>query len=225
MGRSSINKDSVHEARDMTVYLRPTFTIESDHDQIIETAKKIITDCQTDKERAIRLFYFVRDMIYYNVNMVSVFEEDFRATRVLQWQQGYCVQKAVLLTALGRAAGIPTRLAFAKIKNHQLSPHIFQRLGTNIFPRHGYNQFYLNGRWITVAAPFNKTLCEKMHWPTVEFDGENDAILPSKDLEGKPYIEYIKTFGHKEDLPFRWIRNRIISIVGADKRPVPVAIP
>ena len=65
-------------------YLRPTFTIESDHDQILETAKKIIRDCQTDKQRAIRLFYFVRDMIYYNVNMVSVFEEDFKATATLQ---------------------------------------------------------------------------------------------------------------------------------------------
>jgi len=234
---STIDMPSVREESDMNVYLKPTFTIESDHDQIIETAKKIIGDCQTDKEKAIRLFYFVGDMIYYNVNMVSVFEEDFKATATLQWQQGYCVQKAVLLTAMGRAAGIPTRLAFAKIKNHQLSPDILQiknhqlspdilqRLGTNIFPRHGYNQFYLNGRWISVTATFNKTLCEKMNWPTVEFDGENDSILAPKDLGGKPYIEYIEKFGHKGDLPFQWIKDRITKMVGADKRPVPIDIP
>jgi len=222
---STIDMPSVREESDMNVYLKPTFTIESDHDQIIETAKKIIGDCQTDKEKAIRLFYFVGDMIYYNVNMVSVFEEDFKATATLQWQQGYCVQKAVLLTALGRAVGIPTRLAFAKIKNHQLSPDILQRLGTNIFPRHGYNQFYLNGRWISVTATFNKTLCEKMNWPTVAFDGENDSILAPKDLGGKPYIEYIEKFGHKGDLPFQWIKDRITKMVGADKRPVPIDIP
>ena len=216
---------SVHEETDMDVYLRHTFTIESDHDQIIDTAKEIIRDCQTDKQRAIRLFYFVRDMIYYNVNMVSVFEEDFRATATLEWQQGYCVQKAVLLAALGRAAGIPTRLAFAKIKNHQVSPDILQRLGTNVFPRHGYNQFYVNGTWINVAATFNKTLCEKMNWPTVEFDGEHDAILASEDLEGKLYIEYIEKFGHRGDLPFQWIKDRIIKMVGADKRPVPIDLP
>jgi transglutaminase-like putative cysteine protease len=123
--RSSTNIVSVDEKRGLDVYLRPTFTIESGHARIIETAKEIIRDCQTDKEKAIRLFYFVRDMIYYNVDMVSVFKEDFKATRILEWGQGYCVQKAVLLAALGRASGIPTRLTFAKIRNHKLPPLIF----------------------------------------------------------------------------------------------------
>ena len=222
--RSSTNIVSVDEKRGLDVYLRPTFTIESGHARIIETAKEIIRDCQTDKEKAIRLFYFVRDMIYYNVDMVSVFKEDFKATRILEWGQGYCVQKAVLLAALGRASGIPTRLTFAKIRNHKLPPHILQRLGTNIFPRHGYNQFFLNGRWIDAAATFNKSLCEKINLPTVEFDGENDSVLPPKDLEEKPYIEYVEKFSDKEDLPFEWIRDKVIQIVGAHKRPVPIDI-
>jgi hypothetical protein len=82
----------------------------------------------------------------------------------------------------------------------------------------------LNGRWIDAAATFNKSLCEKINLPTVEFDGENDSVLPSKDLEEKPYIEYIKKFGDKEDLPFEWIRDKVIQIVGAHKRPVPIDI-
>ncbi len=48
--------------------------------------------------------------------MISAFEEDFKASRVLEWGKGYCVQKAVLLEALARAAGIPSRLAFEKIR-------------------------------------------------------------------------------------------------------------
>jgi hypothetical protein len=59
----------------------------------------------------------------------------------------------------------------------------------------------------------------------VEFDGENDAVFPSKDLEGKPYMEYIEKFGHREDLPFQWIRDMVMQFVGADKRPVPIDIP
>ena len=113
--QSSRNRVSVKEEGDLDIFLRPTFTIESGHDRIVEAAKETTRDCQTDKEKAVRLFYFVRDRIYYNFNMVSVFEEDFRASRVLEWEQGYCVQKAVLLTALGRASGIPSRLTFAKI--------------------------------------------------------------------------------------------------------------
>ncbi|MEJ2724243.1 MAG: transglutaminase family protein [Deltaproteobacteria bacterium] len=222
---SSTNMVSINEEREPAVYLMPTFTIESDHERIVETAREITRGCRTDEEKAIRVFYFVRDMIYYNVDMVSVFEEDFRATRILEWRQGYCVQKAVLLTALGRASSIPTRLTFAKIKNHKVPPHILQRYGTNIFPRHGYNQFFLNGRWISAAATFNKSLCEKINSPTTDFDGENDSVLPSRDREGKPYIEYIEKFGHSEDLPFQWIRDEVVQMVGVDKRSVPMDTP
>jgi len=203
---------------EMEQYLKSTSTIETDHKRIIETARSLARDCSSDEQKAVRLFYFVRDSIKYNIYMISVFIEDFKASRILEWGKAYCVQKAVLLAALGRAAEIPSRLVFAKIRNHKLPPHILEMMGTNTFPRHGYNQFFLNGRWISAAATFNKELCEKNGLPTVEFDGKNDAILPEKDLKGAPYIEYVKKFPPKEDLPFDWIAQRISKIVGPDKR-------
>lgn len=204
---------------DMEVYLRPTFAIDSDHERIVETAEKLTGGCSSDEEKAVKLFYFVRDSIPYNVYMISVFIEDFKASRILEWGKGYCVQKAVLLTALGRASGVPSRLVFAKIKNHRVPAHVFEKLRTNVFPRHGYNQFYLNERWVSAAATFDRTLCEKNDLPTVEFDGKKDAILPDKDLMGKTYIEYIDKFPPVDDLPFDWIAKRISKIVGPDKRP------
>lgn len=204
---------------EMGHYLRATLTIEADHKKIIETATNVTRGCVSDEEKAIRLFYFVRDSIKYNIYMISVFIEDFKASRVLEWGKAYCVQKAVLLTALGRAAGIPSRLVFARIRNHKLPAHILEMMGTNTFPRHGYNQFFLNGRWVSAAATFDKVLCEKNGLPTVEFDGKTDAILPEKDLKGAPYIEYIEKFSPKEDLPFDWIIERVSQLVGSDKRP------
>ena len=204
---------------DMEVYLRPTFAIDSDHERIVETAEKLTGGCSSDEEKAVKLFYFVRDSIPYNVYMISVFIEDFKASRILEWGKGYCVQKAVLLAALGRASGVPSRLVFAKIKNHRVPDHVFEKLRTNVFPRHGYNQFYLNERWVSAAATFDRTLCEKNGLPTVEFDGKKDAILPDKDLMGKTYIEYIEKFPPVDDLPFDWIAKRISKIVGPDKRP------
>lgn len=200
-------------------YLQPTFTIEADHPRILETAETLTRGCKSDAEKAVRLFYFVRDQIRYNLYMISVFAEDFRASQVLAWGKGYCVQKAVLLAALGRAANIPTRLVFAKIRNHRVPAHITQMTGTNIFPRHGYDQFFLDGRWVSAAATFDAELCRKNHLPTVEFDGKTDAILPPTDLAGNPYIEYIEKFPHYPDLPFEWIRDRISRTVGPDKRP------
>jgi len=204
---------------EMGHYLQATSTIEADHKKIIEKVTNLTRGCASDEEKAVELFYFVRDSIRYNIYMISVFIEDFKASRILEWGKAYCVQKAVLLTALGRAAGIPSRLVFAKIRNHKLPAHILEIMGTNTFPRHGYNQFFLNGRWVSAAATFDKVLCEKNGLPTVEFDGKRDAILPEKDLKGAPYIEYIEKFPPKEDLPFDWIKERVSQLVGSDKRP------
>jgi len=203
----------------LTPYLTPTQMIDAGEKNIVAAAAMLTKDCADDVEKATRLFYFVRDSIKYNVYMVSVFIEDFKASRILAWGKGYCVQKAVLLTALGRAAGIPSRLAFAKIRNHTVPQHIINMTGSNIFPRHGYNQFYLQGRWVSAAATFDKALCKKNGLPTVEFDGKHDAHLPAQDLNGNPYIEYLEMYSSHEDLPFDWIKERLLTIVGPDKRP------
>jgi len=203
----------------MDIYLQPTEVIDADHPSIAAAAERLTQGCSTDRQKAVALFYFVRDCIHYNIFMTSVFKEDFRASKVLEWGKGYCVQKAVLLSALGRAAGIPSRLVFARITNHRLAPHIYDKLGVNTFPRHGYNQFFLNGRWISAAATFDKRLCEPNGLSVVEFDGKCDAVLPEKDLQGRPYIEYIEKFPPAHDLPFEWIAEALRRIVGPDKRP------
>lgn len=205
--------------RDKETYLQPTFTIESRHPMIMECLENVTGACTDDREKLVRLFYFVRDSIRYNLFMISAFEEDFRASRILEWGKGYCVQKAVLLAALARAARIPGRLAFAKIRNHRTPEHIVKKVGTNVFPRHGYNQFYCGGRWISAAAVFDKDLCEKNGLPTVEFDGSADAVLPERDLQGRPYIDYLEKYPATADLPFQWIVPVISERFGPDKRP------
>ncbi len=211
------------DKKDLEKYLKPTVTIDSDHEKIIETANDLTSGCSSNEEKAVRLFYFVRDSIRYNLYMISLFIEDFKASRVLEWREGYCVQKAVLLTALARAAGIPSRLVFAMIRNHKVPAHIFKQLGNNLFYRHGYNQFFLNGKWVTAAATFDINSCKKNNLPPVEFDGKTDATLPKKDLDGRPYVEYVEKFPHFADLPFDWIYEAIAEktteVLGQDKRP------
>ena len=202
----------------MAAYLKPSFTIQADHEKVVEKAIEVTRGCSTSVEKAVALFYFVRDSIKYNVYMASVFIEDFRASRVLEWGKGYCVQKAVLLAALGRAAGIPCRLVFAKIRNHQLPPQLYEWCGTDIFPRHGYNQFFLEGRWVSSTASFDKDMCARNGLPTVEFDGTRDAVLPERDLSGELYIEYLEKFPPTDDLPFEWIAERLARLIGPDKR-------
>jgi len=202
----------------MEIYLKPTEAIDSDQELIQETARNLTLGCTNDTEKAIKLFYFVRDSIRYNIYMISMYLNDFKASTVLSRRKGYCVQKAVLLAALGRALNIPTRLVFASIKNHRVPAHLIERTGTDIFPRHGYNQFYLNGEWVSMAATFDRELCLKNGLPTVEFDGAHDAILPKIDLAGNLYIEYLEVYQPQADLPLEWITRETSRIWGKEKR-------
>ncbi len=200
-------------------YLRPTFTIDCDHDRVRSCARELTKTCSGEREKVVNLFYFVRDSIRYNMYMISAFEEDFRASRVLKWGKGYCVQKAVLLTALGRAVGIPSRLVFARIRNHKIPPHILEWKKDDVFDGHGYTQFFIDGKWISAAPTFDKRLCDSLGVPAAEFDGKSDAVLPEKDLQGAPYIKYLEKYTHYDDLPFEWIRKRTVEAWGEEKRP------
>ncbi|MDD2603809.1 MAG: transglutaminase-like domain-containing protein [Desulfobacterales bacterium] len=202
----------------MDEYLKATAAIEAEHPLIKAKAAELTAGVATDREKAVRLFYFVRDQIPYNLFMISMHPDDFRASFILETGKGYCVQKAVLLCALARAAGIPSRLALARIRNHRVPSKIRERLGRNEFPGHGYNQFLLEGQWVTAAATFDAKLCSRVGVPVVEFDGRNDAMLPDKALDGSPYIEYVERYGTFDDLPLDFITERTSKIWGKDKR-------
>jgi len=205
--------------KNIGLYLRPTQAIDSEHKSIKEVARELSSGSSVMAEKAVKLFYFVRDRVPYSLFMISMYPEDFRASRVLEWKKGYCVQKAVLLAALGRAMGIPSRLAFAKIRNHRVPAQLRERMGTDIFPRHCYNQLYLDERWVSVATNFDRELCRRNGFPPVEFNGVDDAFLPPKDLAGNPYVEYLVRYGPRADLPLKWITRETSKIWGTEKRP------
>jgi len=202
----------------MVEFLQATAAIEAEHPVIKAKADELAGDAASARDKVLRLFTFVRDQIPYNLFMISMHPDDFRASFILESQKGYCVQKAVLLCALARACGVPSRLALARIRNHRIPPALQARLGRNEFPGHGYNQFFLDDRWVSVAATFDAALCTRVGVPVVEFDGQNDAILPATALDGSPYIEYLEHYGYFDDLPLEFITERTSKIWGRDKR-------
>ena len=186
----------------MLEYLKPTKFIESDAPSIKKTAQIIASGKRDVSEIAKALFYFVRDEIKYTIYISKLREKDNRATEILSRKKGYCVQKAVLLVALARASGIPARLRFADIVNFKLPEHILKvRKGDRLFVYHGYAELFINGKWVKVAPVFNLDVCERHGILPVEFDGKNDAILPEKDVHGRPHIKYVRDRGAYIDLP------------------------
>jgi len=200
----------------MERYLRPTPAIDCDNELIREKARNLTEGYQEVADKAKSLFYFVRDGIKYNLYVPSDRPEYFRASTTLERGDGFCIQKAVLTAALARAVGIPARLHLAAIRNHLAPDKVKELLGADLFPTHGYNELYIEGTWVKVAPTFNLKMCQKTRTIPVEFDGKNDAVLPSHNLDGKPHIEYVQDHGYYDDLPFDKIINLRIQTLGAD---------
>jgi len=196
-------------------YLDATYFIDSDHPSMQEKSKEVTGNKADIISKAKSLFYFVRDEIRYNLYAPRILPEHFVASETLRRGTGYCVQKAVLLAALARAAGIPAGLGFARLRNNLLSEKMLATLGTNILPFHGYTEFHLNGNKVKATPAFDLRLCEKHNFVPVEFDGEHDAMFSPYNRDGKPHIEYVKYLGHYDDLPIDMLWDVMLETYGA----------
>ena len=141
--------------KDLDIYLQSTPSIDCDHPLIVKTVEDLVRGCSGDSEKAVRLFYYVRDKCHYNMYDLSDDPDDYRSSQILGKGQGWCMPKAILLTSLCRAAGIPSRLILTSIRNHKSPPEAVEMMGTNIFFPHVYNHIYLNGSWIKAAPTFD----------------------------------------------------------------------
>jgi len=201
----------LNRAIDESRGLEPTFFIDCDNAAVTGKSADLTADLEGAKKRAVRLFYFVKDEIRYNIYAPRPTDSHFRASHVLAAKEGYCVQKAVLLVALARAARVPARLRFAEIRAHLTAPEIVKKRGSNIFPFHGLADLYINGRWVRTTPTYDRAYCEKMMVTPVPFNGEDDAMLPSHTDDGRPNVEYIRDRGFFYDLPIDEIRKGSLS--------------
>jgi len=197
-------------------YLKPTPSIDCETLSIQEKARELTAGHEGIAQRATILFYFVRDGIKYNPYAQRSLLEHYRASSILAREEGYCVQKAILLTALARAAGIPARLRFADIRNHLHFGKLMKLMGTNLFIYHGYDELYINGRWLKATPTFHLKMCRRQHIVPVEFDGTQDAIFHLHNQDGELQIEYVCDHGHYLDVPFDEIASARVSGYGTE---------
>ncbi|HUU62816.1 MAG TPA: transglutaminase family protein [Dehalococcoidia bacterium] len=187
----------------MQRYLNCTYTIDCEEESVKEKAQILTMDQETTVDRAKALFYFVRDGIKYNPYVPLYTLEDNRASITLKRGEGYCVQKAILLAALARASGIPTKLGFADIRNYIIPKKLADAMrGENLFIYHGYVSFYLDRKWVKATPAFDLKMCKKNRIIPVDFDGRSDAQFHRYNREGKLHIEYVQDHGYFDDLPW-----------------------
>jgi transglutaminase-like putative cysteine protease len=196
-------RDPRHD--DLSNYLSPTAFIDCDNQTIVDYAHSKTDKNSSDVDKAVRLYYAVRDDIYYDPYRFSPDPEKMKASYTLESKRGYCVAKAVLLAATSRAVGIPSRLGFADVINHLATERLKKLMGTDIFYYHGYTEFFLNNKWVKATPAFNRSMCEKFSVKPLEFDGANDSIFHAFDTQGNKHMEYLRDHGSFADLPLATI--------------------
>lgn len=191
----------------LTEYLMPTAMIDSDHAAIVDFAQKSTTGLSNPKDRAIHLYYQVRDGIRYDPYAIDLTVPGMRASTTLKSGRGWCVPKAILLTACCRVLGIPARLGFADVRNHISTARMRRQMRTDIFFWHGYTAIYLSRKWIKATPAFNIQLCDRFKLKPLEFDGCSDSIYHPFDQLGNKHMEYVRYRGEMADVPLDEIRN------------------
>ena len=186
----------------MKEYLRPTEFLDSDHASVRAFAEMSIGAAAGDVDKAVKLFYAVRDGFQYDPYVLDLRRESLKASALLAKTRGYCVEKAILLAASARAVGIPSRLSFYIVKNHIATERLTQALEKDYLVFHGAAELYLDERWIKTTPAFNKRLCDFLGVEPIEFDGTSDAIFQEYDRAGNVFMEYLHDYGAFDDMPY-----------------------
>ncbi len=187
--------------RELAEFLRPTPFLDSDHPKVRALAERE-AGSGSDLERAVRLYYAVRDGVRYDPYAMALRPEEYRASRVAEMPAAYCTQKAVLLAATARSIGIPAALGFADVRNHLTTPKLDRLMGGNdLFVWHGYTDLFLEGRWVKATPAFNLALCERFGVLPLEFDGRTDSVFQEFDRRQRRHMEYVRARGRFADLP------------------------
>lgn len=179
--------------------LAPTPLIDSDHPAVAAFARR--HDASDERQRAVDLYYAVRDGLRYDPYRIDLSAAGMKASRALELGIGWCVTKAALLAAAARASGIPARVGYADVRNHLSTERMRKLLQSDVFVWHGYTELWLDGAWLKATPAFNLALCERFGLLPLEFDGRSDSLYHPCDREGRRHMEYLNRRGSFDEIP------------------------
>ena len=185
------------------VYMQPTDYFDFDEESVRAFAFSSVSGASSAKEKAIKLFYAVRDTIRYDPYSISLDPTTYKASSVLDARSGFCLPKANLLIACARATGIPADIGLADVMNHLCTERLRRMMGgKELFLHHGFAVLHIDGTWVKAAPAFNIELCDKFDVVPTDFDGEHHALFQQYDAKGRCHMEYVADHGVWSDFPF-----------------------
>ncbi|MFW9844508.1 MAG: transglutaminase family protein [Candidatus Thorarchaeota archaeon] len=188
-------------------YLKSTKYCDCANDALKAKASGITYDASSPREKALKIFNFIRDEILFN-STLKIFRK--ASTTLRDGTIDYC-NKINLHIAFLRSVGIPARIRYSQIQKEFLKPFIPRFLFSHI-PNpigHPWCECYLDGKWISCEALLDKELFRGMKKEnlisdrdirSIDWDGRKDLILLTRWL-----VEYDDPIDSLDDL----LRNEL----------------
>lgn len=160
-------------------YLKETRYCDFNNPVIQTKVKKIIEDSKDERDKAVKLFLWVRDNIKYAFDFWNK-----KASQTIKQGYGMCTNKSNLLVAMLRAAKIPAGYGILRVNAQEyfgpiMLPMFKNKVSTDSV--HIYCYVNLGGKWTKCDPSTDKELSEKtsyFNYSTilVGWDGTRDEI-------------------------------------------------
>jgi len=186
-------------------FSQATYFFDYTHPIIQTKIKEWTSEATSLKEKAIELYYAIRDGYYYNPYKINFAAEYAKSSDIINRKEGHCLDKATLLISCCRAIGIPSKLHLVKVKNHIAVEKLVEAYGTDELTPHAFAELYIDGKWVKATPAFNRSLCDLLNVDVLEFDGETDSLFQEYDKDGGQFMEYLEDYGCFDDLPMEFI--------------------
>lgn len=182
------------------MYTEKTYYFDYDHPKIQELISAFRT--QSTQKQIKGLYLKIRDGWRYSPFKIGLTKAHYISSKIADYSEAHCIDKAILYISCLRALNIPARLHLAKVSNHIATERLEEKLGTNELAPHGLVDIYYNGKWVKCSPAFNKELCQLYQVEALDFDGTKDMILQEYNKNDEKFMSYLEDYGHFEDVPF-----------------------
>lgn len=185
--------------QEMEKYLKETTHLDYTSDEVQELIRPYLS-ISDQKEKAIKLYYDIRDRFLYDPYHLNLTPEYLKASVVLNKKRAWCVEKSIVLAAALRAVEIPARLGYGIVVNHIGVDRLTEVLKTDKIVFHGYVDAFLNDKWVKTTPAFDKNVCRMSGVEPLDWDGDSDAMFQAFSGD-KKFMEYIHFYGCFADVP------------------------
>lgn len=146
------------------------------------------------------LYLKVRDGFLYDPYHLDLRPEGLVASTICTKKRAWCVEKSIVLAALARKYGIPSRLGFANVINHIGVEKLLTYLQKKEIVFHGYVELFIENQWVKCTPAFDKRICALSKVEPLVWDGKTDSMFQAFDDQRK-FMEYTHFYGDFEDVP------------------------